>query len=133
MAINQGSEAPASRNPKVRAMTRRWIAERRHQQVLKQLRQINVRLETVSLALDRQQVLEQLRQINVRLETLSPALERQQVLEQLHQINVGLAAVTVALDRQSKLTAETNAKLDGVMKYFVENWKLLRQRARPRR
>jgi hypothetical protein len=55
------------------------------------------------------------------------------VLEQLHQINVRLEAVTVALDRQSKLTAETNAKLDGVMKYLVENWKLPRQRAQPRR
>jgi hypothetical protein len=68
-------------------MTRRWIAQRRHQQLL----------------------------------------------QQLNQINVGLAAVTVALDRQSKLTAEANAKLDGVMKYFVENWKLRRQRAQPRR
>jgi beta-phosphoglucomutase-like phosphatase (HAD superfamily) len=110
MATNQGSDAPASRNLEVRAMTRRWIAERRHQQVLKQLRQINVRLERVTLALD-----------------------QQQVLEQLHQINIGLAAVTVALDRQSELTAETNAKLDGVMKYFVENRKLRRQRAQPRR
>jgi hypothetical protein len=87
MATNQGSDALATRNPEMRARTGRRIAERRHQQVL----------------------------------------------EQLHQINVRLEAVTVALDRQSKLTAETNAKLDGVMKYLVENWKLPRQRAQPRR
>jgi hypothetical protein len=107
MATDQGIDAPALRNPRVRAVTGRRIAERRHQQVLEQLHQINVRLQTVTLA-----------------------LERQQVIEQLHQINIGLEAVTVALDRQSKLTVETNAKLEGLMKYFVENGKLLRQRAR---
>jgi pyrimidine operon attenuation protein/uracil phosphoribosyltransferase len=110
MATSQGSDAPALRNPRVRATTGHRIAERRHEQVLEQLHQINVRLEGVTLALD-----------------------RQQVIKQLHQINIRLEAVTVALDRQSKLTAETNAKLDGVMKYFVENWKLLRRRAGPGR
>jgi hypothetical protein len=55
-----------------------------------------------------------------------------EIIEQLHRVNIGLESLNAAMDRMTRLQAETNGRLDGVVRHFVEAWQQLRQQERPR-
>jgi hypothetical protein len=55
-----------------------------------------------------------------------------QIIEQLHRVNIGLESLNAAMDRMTRLQAETNGRLDGVVRQFVEAWQQLRQQEQPR-
>jgi hypothetical protein len=56
-----------------------------------------------------------------------------ELVESLWRISTGIEALNIAADRQSRIAAEGNAKLEGMLKYLAQTWQQLRELLPPLR